>query len=495
VRTAGPTPEVDMPSADNRGQAAGLVPRSSRPLESATSRAWTLAVTSIAYFMVTLDALVVITALPAIRHDVHADIGTLEWTVNAYTLGAAVIITAAALGDRFGRRRLFTLGLSVFTLASAACALAPNAGTLIAARAVQGIGGAMIIPLSLTLLTTAFPPERRGAVVGIWGGLAGIAVASGPLIGGAVTEGLDWHWIFWVNVPVGLVAAIAARTRLDEARGPATRLDLPAMLLVGGAGTAVIWALVNATSAGWGSVGTVSGLILGAVALAVLIWWERRAPAPMLPPTLLRNRGFSAATTATLLMTAALMAAVFLTAQYFQSALGLSPLAAGLRLLPWTATPLVVAPLAGALADRVGARRVLASGLLLQGVGLAWFAAMAGLHPAYGELVLPLVVAGVGVSMALPSGNTAAVSAVVPAQIGTASGVANTMQRTGGALGIAVVSTVFASYGHLGAPAAFVAGFQPAVTVAAGLSLLGAVAALAAPRRRAVAVAPVGARA
>src|SRR5258706_8201744 len=299
------------------------------------SPAWTLALTSIAFFMVTLDSLVVITALPAIQRDLRASIGTLEWTVNAYTLGAAVIITAAALGDRYGRRRLFTIGLTLFTLASAACALAPNAGTLIAARAVQGIGGAMIIPLSLTILSTSFPPERRGTVVGIWGGIAGIAVATGPLVGGAVTQGLDWHWIFWVNVPIGVLAVIASRLRLAETRGTQTRIDLPAVLLVGTATTSLIWALVKASDTGWGSIATTTGLVTGGIALAVLIWWERRSAAPMLPPALFGNRGFSAATTAGLLMTAALMGAVFLTAQYFQSALGYSPLPAGLHLLPW----------------------------------------------------------------------------------------------------------------------------------------------------------------
>ncbi len=447
-----------------------------------TTRGWTLAITSVAFFMVTLDSLVVITALPAIQRDVHADIGTLEWTVNAYILGAAGIVTAAALGDRFGRRRFFVLGLALFTAASAACALAPDAGLLIAARAVQGIGGALIIPLSLTILTTAFPPERRGTVVGVWGGIAGIAVASGPLIGGAVTQGLDWHWIFWVNVPIGLVAAAAARLKLTETRGGTARLDLPALVLVAGATTALIWALVRVADHGW-SAGVV-GVVLAAVLLAGLVGWERRAPAPMLPPRLFRNRGFTAAATASLLMSACLMAAVFLTAQYFQVALGYTPLAAGLRLLPWTATPLVVAPLAGALADRIGARTVLATGLLLQAGGLAWFAGAAGLHPSAAALALPLVVAGVGVSMALPTSAAAAIGSVRPAEIGTASGVANTMQRTGGALGIALVSTVFASYGRFGAPATFVAGFRPAILVAAALSLVGSAIALAIPRRR-----------
>jgi EmrB/QacA subfamily drug resistance transporter len=453
----------------------------------ATKRAgiWTLALTSVAFFMVTLDSLVVITALPAIQRDVHADIGTLEWTVNAYTLGAAGIMTAAALGDRFGRRRMFAIGIGLFTLASAACALAPTAGLLITARAVQGIGGAIVIPLSLTILTTSFPAERRGTVVGIWGGIAGIAVASGPLVGGAVTQGLDWHWIFWVNVPIGLVATVAARLRVNETRGDARRLDLPALGLVATGAIALIWGLVNAADHGWGSPASTSGLAIGATAVGALVVWERRAAAPMLPPQLFHNRGFSAATAASLLMVASLMAAVFLTAQYFQGALGYSPLSAGLRLLPWTATPLMVAPIAGAVADRIGARIVLATGLLLHGSGLAWYAMQATVRPSYLSLVVPLIVAGIGASMALPTMAAASLGSVAPTQIGTASGVNTTMQRIGGALGIAVVGNVFAVHGHLGAPAAFVAGFRPAILVAAGIALLGVVVALMIPRPRA----------
>jgi EmrB/QacA subfamily drug resistance transporter len=446
------------------------------------ARAWTLILTSVAFFMVALDSLVVITALPAMRHDLGADIGTMAWTVNAYTLGAAGIMTAAAVGDRLGRRRVFVFGLSLFTVASAACALAPTAGALIAARAAQGIGGAIVIPLSLTILSTSFPPERRGAVVGIWGGIAGIAVASGPLVGGAVTQGLDWHWIFWINVPIGVLAAAAARVRLAESHGQRRRLDAPALVLVGGGAVAITWALVSAADRGWGDAVVTVGLVAGVATLVAAAAWERRAPAPMLPPRLLRNRGFSAAAGAALLMTAALFAAVFMTAQYLQVALGYSPFEAGVRVLPWTATPLLVAPLAGALSDRVGARIVLAIGLLLQGAGLAWFAVNATQNPSYDALWPPLLLAGLGVSMALPTAPAAALGAVPPAEIGTASGVSSTMQRLGAPVGIAVVSPVFAAFGSLADPASFVAGFRPAIAVAAGVSVIGAAAAVLIPR-------------
>src|SRR5712691_1763781 len=254
-----------------------------------SSPAWILSLTSIAFVMVTLDALVVVTALPAIHREVGADLAQLEWTINAFTLAfAAGIITAAALGDRFGRRRVFVIGLAVFTLASAACALAPGAALLIAARAVQGLGAAMVMPLSLTILVAAFPPERRGAIVGIWGALGGLGVAGGPLVGGAVTQGLDWHWIFWLNVPIGVVAMLLSLLRLPETRGPATRLDLIAVTLVGGGATGVLWGLIRAGEIGWAAAEVVAALAVGAALLAAFIAWEARATEPMLPLRLFR---------------------------------------------------------------------------------------------------------------------------------------------------------------------------------------------------------------
>jgi EmrB/QacA subfamily drug resistance transporter len=443
-------------------------------------RGWALALTSVAFFMVALDALVVITALPAIGRDLGGGMATLEWTVNAYTLTfAAGIITAAALGDRLGRRRVYAAGLALFTAASAACALAPSATLLVAARAVQGLGAATVMPLSLTILTGAFPAQRRGAIVGIWGGIAGIAVASGPLVGGAVTQGLDWHWVFWVNVPIGLAATVLSVLRLAESYRPALRLDLPAVGLVSGGAAGILWALVRANQVGWGSPEIIATLTLGIGLIAGFVAWERRAPAPMLPLRLFRSRSFTAANTTAFLMIAALTAAAFLVSQYFQVARGVSPLGTGLRVLPWTGTPLLVSPAAGALSDRIGRRPVMAAGMLLQGVGLGWVALLATTSVGYSHLVAPLVVAGVGISMALPTTPTAALSAVAPADLGKASGANASLQRFGGAFGVAVASAVFAANGRLGAPASFTAGFRPALTLAAGFSLLGVVSALA----------------
>jgi EmrB/QacA subfamily drug resistance transporter len=441
-------------------------------------------VTSIAFFMVALDLLVVITALPAMQRDLGASLATLEWTINAYTLPyAAGIITAAALGDRFGRRRVFVAGLLLFTASSAACALAPSGEFLIAARAVQGVGAALVTPLSLTILTAAFPPERRGAVVGLWGGIAGLAVAIGPLVGGAVTEGFDWQWIFWLNVPIGVLAVFMVRSRLAESYGPPTRLDLPGVGLMSLGAISLVWGLIRATEVGWSAevVGTVS---LGLLLLGGFLAWEARASEPMLPLPLFGNSSFAAASATTFLMIAALSAAAFLVTGYFQFAQGNSPLETGLRLLPWTGTPMIIAPLAGAVSDRVGRRPIMAIGMLLQGVGLAWLAAVATSGATYTALAPALVVAGIGISMALPTTATAMVSAVATGDMGKASGVNSTLQRFGSVFGIALVSAVFAANGDLGTAATFEAGFRPALALAAGFSLVGAVTALGVARRR-----------
>ena len=451
-------------------------------------RIWTLVLTSVGFFMVALDSLVVVTALPAMHRDLGGSISTLEWTVNAFTLTyAAGIITAAALGDRLGRRLIFVLGLGVFTLSSVACAIAPSAATLVAARAVQGLGAAMVMPLSLTILTGAFPAERRGAIVGIWGGIGGLAVAAGPLVGGAITQGLNWHWIFWVNAPIGLAAILLSLVRLPESKGPATRLDLIATGLVGVGATAIVWGMIRAGEEGWTSSATLGTLIAGLLLIAGFVVWELRVDEPMLPMQLFRNRTFSAGNMTAFLMAGTIFSAAFLVAQYMQFALGYSPLDAGLRVLPWTATPLVVAPAAGLPSDRIGRRPVLVTGMLLQGLGLGWFALLATDGVSYSQLVLPLIVAGIGISMALPIAPTVVVSAVKPHQMGKASGVNSTMQRFGAAFAIAIAAAVFAANGHLGSPTGFVAGFRPALTVVAGLSLLGAVTALAV-RSRAVAM-------
>jgi len=449
------------------------------------SAGWALALTSVAFFMTALDTLVVITALPAIHADFGGSVSTLEWTVNAYTLTlAAGIIIGAALGDRFGRRRMYVAGLLLFTAASAACALAPSAGLLIGARAVQGLGAALITPLSLTILASAFPAERRGTVVGIMGAIGGLAIAGGPLVGGAVVDGPGWHWIFWLNVPIGLAAAALAMSRLPESRGPSARLDLPGAAMATAGAVALAWGLVRATDVSWGSPQVIGALILAAVLIAGFIAWERRASEPMLPLRLLRTPAFAAANATGFLMFASITSAAFLMAQYFQLGLGYSPLSTGLRFLPWTLTPLLIAPAAGALADKIGSRPLMVLGLAMQGAGLAWIALGATSTTGYGRFVLPLITAGVGISMAIPTVPTTALNAVPPADMGKASGVQNTLQRFGAVFGVAIVAAVFSANGHLGSPATLISGFRPALAAAAGLSAAGALTALAAGARR-----------
>ncbi len=447
--------------------------------------AWTLVLTAIAFFMVALDSLVVVTALPAIHRELGASLATLEWTINAFTLAyAAGITTAAALGDRFGRRRLFVLGLVLFSAASAACAFAPNAAMLIVARSVQGLAAAVIMPLSLTILVSAFGPQRRGTVVGIWGGIAGLAVASGPLIGGAVTQGLDWHWIFWLNVPIGLVATVLSRFLLVESHGPATRLDLPAAGLVSAGAVALVWGLIRSGEVGWSSPQVIGSLVAGAGLVGGFLLWERGARDPMLPLHLFKDRTFSAANGTAFLIAGSIFASAFLIAQYFQFGLGYSPFQAGLRLLPWTATPVVIAPLAGMVSERIGRRTLIAVGMMVQAIGLAWVALLAATGAAYAPFVLPLILSGIGISMALPIVPAAVMSAVAPRDMGKASGVNSTLQRLGSAFAIAIAAAVFAANGHIGTPGTFTSGFKPALVVIAVLSLVGAVSALAISERR-----------
>lgn len=439
---------------------------------------------SLAFLMVTLDSLVVVTALPSIHRDLGGGIAGLQWIVNAYNLTfAAGIVTGAALGDRLGRRRVFLAGLVTFSLASAACAVAPTLDWLIAFRAGQGLAAAVLAPVGLTLITAAFPAERRGAAVGLWGGISGLGVAAGPLVGGAVTQGMNWHWIFWVNLPVGAVALVGCTRTLRESRGPNRPLDLGGMILAAAALAALVDALVEAPARGWSQPATVLTLAGAALGTAAFIGWEARVAAPMLPLRLFGSRAFTAAATANLLNSAAIFSAAYLTSEYFQVGRGYSPLGAGLRFLPWTATPLIVAPIAGALFDKVGARRLATPGLLLQALGFVWIIVLAGGPAGWLAFAAPFALAGIGVSMALPSLPAAALSAIAPQEIGIAAGVVNTFQRIGSVVGVAVLTAVFDANGSLASAHATTAGYRPALGVAAALSAAGAAVALATGRR------------
>jgi EmrB/QacA subfamily drug resistance transporter len=447
---------------------------------------WTLALVSVALFMVTLDNLVVTTALPSIRVSLGVGLDALEWTVNAYTLSFAVLLlTGAALGDRFGRRRMFIAGLSVFTLGSAAAALAPTGAALIAARAVQGAGAALVMPLTLTLLSEAFPAGRRGVALGIWSGISGLGVALGPVIGGAVVSGISWHWIFWINVPIGIVVAPLAYLRLQESRGAERRLDVGGLVLATAGLFGIVYALVRANALGWGSSTVLGGLLGGAALLVVFIAWELRQRDPMLPMRFFRSRAFSATSVVAYAMYFGMFGSIFLLAQFFQTVQHYSALQAGIRTLPWTAMPIVVAPLAGIFSDRIGSRPLMAAGLALQAAALATIAWLITPSAPYLEFVVPFILAGSGMAMVFAPSANAVLSAVTAGEAGQASGANNTIREVGGVFGITVLATVFSHAGGYATPATFVAGLQPAVFVGALMLALGAGAALLVPRRAA----------
>ncbi|MGH2745183.1 MAG: DHA2 family efflux MFS transporter permease subunit [Thermoleophilaceae bacterium] len=440
---------------------------------------------SVASLMIALDLLVVASALSTIRDDLGASVVELQWTVTGYSLSfAALLLTGAALGDRFGRRRMFAAGLGLFVAASAACALSGSVGVLIAARVVQGVGAALVIPVALALVTTAYPPENRGKAIGILEGITGLATIAGPIVGGAVAGGIGWEWIFWVNVPIGLAALVLALTRLEESFGPDAALDVRGLGLVTGGALGLVWGLVRGNTAGWGSLEVVGALAVGTLLVASFVGWELRAHQPMLPMRLFGSRAFSVAGAASLFLFAALYGSVFFLAQFMQTGLGYEPLEAGLLLVPWTATLIVIAPLAGALGDRVGERPLIVGGLALNAAGLGAIALIAAPGLTYGALLAALIVTGIGASAAIPVVQSALIGSVEPSDVGKASGANNMTQELGGAIGVAILVAVFTAAGGYASAEAFSDGFAPAIGACAALAFVGAIVATALPVQR-----------
>jgi EmrB/QacA subfamily drug resistance transporter len=443
---------------------------------------WTLGIVSVALFMVVLDNLVVSVALPTIHRDLGASIQSLEWTVNAYVLAYAVLLlTGAALGDRFGRKRMFLIGMFIFTAASAAAALAPTTGLLVAARAVQGSGAAIVTPLTLTLLAEAFPQERRGMAIGVWSGISGIAVAIGPLVGGAVVQGISWHWIFWINVPIGIVMMPLALRQLQESRGPYGTLDLPGLALASTGAFGIVFGLVRAQSLGWTSPTILATLVAGAALIAGFVVWERRASEPMLPMSFFAKRSFAVTNVASLSMYFGMFGSIFFLSQYMQNVLGNTPLQAGLKLLVWTGASMIVAPLAGVFSERFGSRVFMVAGLSLQAGGLGWLASMVSTHVAYAAMIVPFIMAGAGMALVFAPSANAVLSSVRTEQAGQASGANNAIREVGGVLGVAVLASVFTGAGGYASRQAFVNGLIPAMWVGVAVLAAGALVVLALP--------------
>ncbi len=445
---------------------------------------WTWIAVSVAVFMVSMDNLVVTNALPVIRVKLNAGLEGLEWTVNAYTLTFAVfLLIGAALGDRFGRRRLLAIGLTIFTLASAAAALSPSIGGLVVSRAIQGFGGAIVMPLTLTLLASVVAPERRGVAFGIWGAMGGLGVALGPVIGGAITQYSSWQWIFWVNVPIGLLL-LPVLTKVRESRGGAGRLDLVGTALVTLGLFGVVFGVVRGNGHGWTSGQVLTGLIGGSLLVLAFLLWERRAAAPMVPLSLFRNRGFALTNTVSLIMAFGMFGSVFIGAQFLQTVQHFTPLESGIRTLPWTAMPVLTAPIAGILSDRVGARRIVAFGLLLQTIGVAWLAAVSSVHVPYSHLVPAFVFAGAGMGLFFAPIARMTIDFAPTSLQGVASGTSNALRQLGTVLGVAVLGAVFSAAGGYTSGQSFIDGMRPAEVVGAVVLGIGTVLALAIPAHR-----------
>ncbi len=454
-------------------------------------KGWTLALSSVGVFMAALDALVVTTALPVLRTSLNASLGDLQWIINAYILTfACLLLPAAALADRLGRRRVFAVGLAIFAAASAMAALAPNVGVLIAARAGQGLGAAVIMPVSLTLISDAFPVEKRGTAIGMWGAVSGVAVALGPVIGGAVVGGISWHWIFWFNVPIGVAAGLLSLSRLTESFGPPQPLDLHGLALACVGFFLLAWGLVRVSSVGWHSAQVVVSLIVGAVVVAMFLLVEGRKRKPMVRLDLFRNRAFNAASWVTFFMYAGLFGALFLMSQFLQSGLGEGPLRAGLHLLAWTGVSMFIAPVVGPLADKYGNRPFLAVGMALQAIGFAWVAMVAKPGVGFGGVFGGLIVAGVGIGIVFPTVANGVMISVGPDETGVASGTSATLREMGGVFGVAFTGSVFSHPGNYTSHSTFITNFGHALGLCAALSAVGIFVSLAYPSLRALTHAP-----
>jgi EmrB/QacA subfamily drug resistance transporter len=442
---------------------------------------WTLAAVAFGLFMIMLDNTIVNVALPSIQRSLHMSISSLEWIVTAYALTfAALLITGGKLGDLYGRKRMFIAGLVVFTLASLACGLAPNAGFLIGARAVQGVGAALMNPATLSIITATFPPKERGQAIGIWAGVSALALAIGPLIGGLIVDNINWHWIFYVNVPVGVVGIIVSRWVIAESRDTSHEqsIDLPGLVTSGGSLLALSYALIEGNQHGWGSPEIVGLFVGAAVLLAVFIWLELRQRLPMLDLGLFKIGSFAGANIVAMLVSLGMFGVFFFISLYVQNVLGYSPTKAGAIFLPMTILIILIAPIAGKLSDRVGSRWLMGAGMTILGVSLLLYQRI-GLHTGFWSLLPQLVLGGVGMALTMSPMTSAAMGSVPVDKAGVGSGVLNSFRQVGGSLGIALMGAILLTYQHptkskVVAAQQFVNGLHAALLVSAFIAFAAA---------------------
>jgi EmrB/QacA subfamily drug resistance transporter len=472
---------LEAPAADPTG------PTGQQPASRArrTAPVWLAVVAaSLPMFMATLDNLVMTSALPVIQADLHSTVNQLSWFMNAYTLAfATFMLPAATLGDRLGRRRVMLAGITVFTLASIASALSTTNEALIVARAFQGFGAAAIMPLSLTLLASSVPERMRAAAIGIWGGVSGLGVALGPVVGGAVVEGISWQAIFWLNVPVALVTVPLLFFAVRESKGERTPLDLVGTAMLGGAVFLGIWGIVHGNDDGWGSLGVLVPLVVAALLLPAYVAWARGRSYAVLPLRLFASSSFSVANVIAMFFTIGMFGAVFLLSQYLQVVQGYSPLEAGVRTLPWTAAPMVVAPIVGAVAERTGLRSLLLAGLAMQASALVWFAYVTEHSLGYGHFIAPLALAGVGMGMTFAPTTHAVLRGLPDRDFAIASSANSTIREFGVAFGIALLTAVFLGAGGQISPVGYDGAIGPALLTGAAAVAVALVAALFAPGR------------
>lgn len=446
------------------------------------NRKWlTLAAVSFGLFMIMLDNTVVNVALPSIQEDLGADLSELQWIVTGYALTfAALMLVGGKVADAYGRRLIFVIGIAVFTFASLLCGLADSSEMLIAARMLQGAGAALMNPATLSIIAATFPPRERGTAIGIWAGVSGLALAIGPLVGGLITEQLDWSWIFFVNVPVGILGIAASFAFIDESRDEThERLDLPGLATSAVGLFALTYGLIEANTYGWTSPRIIGAFVIAGVALTAFVLLERHQRAPMLPLELFRNRTYTGANLTMLLVALAMFGVFFFVSLYMQQILGYSAVEAGAAFLPMTVLIILIAPLAGKTADRHGSRGLMTVGMLLIAAQLLWFSQL-GQDASYWQLLPSLIVGGLGMAMTMTPSAAAATRAVPVDKAGVGSAVLNSSRQVGGTLGIAVMGAIVASQaGALVRPESFMAGFERALLVAAAIAAAGAVVAFA----------------